>query len=149
MFDRTVDSDEPGRQELQEFRERIREITGEKAGQYLIEIEYHPEKFLRNVSVDSELKMPVRPRFATYRLIREVLEEMGFVPLDDRAESEIAHFHCNDTNAVNELLDEIKRIRTIKERYVQDQEFENAARTRDEEYVVRNSLDDLLKQSAG
>ncbi|EMI55815.1 hypothetical protein RSSM_02739 [Rhodopirellula sallentina SM41] len=76
---------------------------------------------------------------------REQHRKTGAIRLESAdIEFSIAHRHCGDHVAINQIRAEIDRLEAEKSRLVDLHDFQSAANVYDAEYAVRTSLDTLL-----
>ena len=140
-----LDPDDPDLLERIEFRRRLREISCWRTGEFKITIRYLPNKFIRNLQVELDLQLSWE---TSSRRIDQAMTQQGYVGVTKQLEGAIARQYCYDLKAIQELEEEIKHQQTSKEKLVNDQDFEGAARARDMELDARDRLDAIVRRSA-
>lgn len=122
---------------------RRRKLLNGKEGPQ-VSIRYFPDRFIRNLELlrDPFTVPSTEPGLLA---VKGAISEMGGIYLASaETECEIAHQHSSNHAAIADFRCEIERLEEKKQEYIEQQNFQAAADTRDVEDGVRAQLDTML-----
>ncbi|WP_146406428.1 UvrB/UvrC motif-containing protein [Allorhodopirellula heiligendammensis] len=110
-----------------------------------ITVSYNTARFIRNIDLSYDpLRMPLD--FPCFHEIHSAMSDFGCMT---SSELDVALHYYPTSSDIPKLFEEIECLELKKEELVRQQDFESAARARDDGNLLRTQVDDILREHLG
>ena len=124
--------------------ERLLNFVARTGPHYMV-LSFDRRQFISNIAAEyNPLKISTDTKVFTQ--IGKACEEIGYWYDTDR---KIALKYCPDSAELRDLLDKVEQLQIEIENFVADQNFEQAAKVRDDKIILKQRIDAILFETTG